>query len=77
MGEHTYTFNLDNITTTPAKVGEPAIEPMFTISKEQYDSLHRDAVILEVLTKLLENKSTYLVRDVLESLYGVEEKQEG
>lgn len=75
MGENNYTFTLGDI--KPATAKEPEIQPMFTITNEQYDSLHRSAVILEVLTKLLESKSTYLVRDVLEGLYCVEEKQEG
>ena len=75
MGENNYTFTLGDI--KPATAKEPEIQPMFTISKEQYDSLHRDAVILDVMKKLLESKSTYLVRDVLEGLYGVDEKEEG
>lgn len=72
MGENNNTFTLGDIRPTTAK--EPEIQPMITITKEQYDSLHRSAVILDVVHAMSDVVYSNELKDILAALSIVEQE---
>lgn len=70
MGENNYTPTFGDIKTTTAK--EPEIQPMITITKEQYDSLHRSAVILDVVHAMSDVVYSNDLKDILAAISIVE-----